>query len=131
MALDVFLVWPGDGAENGQLVTQLEWHTPDYHFLSQFWPPTSSVGKPISAFEDVLFSGANLAQLRGSLERATAAIQGKPEVWVETVGSRSQRRNLPVTLKLRRKKLESMIAVLSEAVREAEASGRALLFSGD
>ena len=131
MALGVFLVWPGQGAEDGELVTLIEWHLPPYVYLEQFWPPTSSTGRLINPLGETSFSGPNLPQLSAALQRAATAIQARPRNWSETVGSRSAKGHRSAHLKLKKAEVKAMIEILSAAVHEAEASGRALLFSGD
>ena len=134
MALDVWVLAPpargGKRKAERRRVAALEWDG-YYQYLSRYWPASSSTGRLIDLYDSTHFEGANLNQLRGCLRRARAGLEGRPAAWKERIGWRERpvRRRLLATVD--RDNLDSLIGLLLEGVKEAEAKHGRVVFEGD
>lgn len=129
MALSVVLVHPGE--ENSWKNIGVVSFSCDgyYKYLSGYWPASSSTGKVIDLYDDAIFKGPNLAQLRGCLSRAKEGTSIKPELWHEQTGV--DRYNKPVLHKVKKAELLRIINTMQQAIARAEEEGLEVHFLGD
>jgi hypothetical protein len=139
MPFDVYLQRPPfreRPAEDDILVCRIQYDG-TYLFLLPFLPQSSSNGltlqRAMSSEEEVLFTGANLAQLRGCLERARGVLDGRPPRWSVSLGPsdvRGEAKPRERRETLDRERLRAWIDGLVAATVEAEGCQGRLLFEG-
>jgi hypothetical protein len=130
VALDVWLLRHGEDAGSGELVAQLRWDG-YFEYLRSYWPASSSNGKVVDLYDDAVFRGANLSQLRGCLERALRDLEARPKSWQERVGYQIHPQRQQMCSTVEKAKLSALIERLRNSVDRAVAEDKELLFFGD
>src|SRR6185312_9281292 len=130
LALDVWLLRAGEKPGAGELVAQLDWDG-YFEYLRPYWPASSSNGKAVDLYDDAVFRGANLKQLKGGLERALRDLEGRPGTWEECIGQQIKPEVKKVFAAVEKAELSALITRLCAAIDRAMKDDRELLFFGD
>ena len=132
MALDVWILPEGEqpGAKPGELITHLR-RDGYYQFLHDFWPSSSSNGKIIDLYDDAVYRGANLPQLRGSLVRVREAALKREPRWEVLIGEQLNPKKQKFYSTVEKSKLLVLIDQLIAITDRAVVEGKEIFFFGD
>ncbi len=107
-----------------------------YWFLYSFFENLAKqTGQMIDLSDDAFFNGVNLDLLNQTIQQAKSQISQQPNVWEEFIGTIIHKEHRTRVEKLystvHKKKLESILAKLENAVVEAKEKGLGVFFFGD
>ena len=129
MALNVYLLFPGEKVSvHSQLITQFD-DDGYFWYLWDYWPASSSTGKTIDLYNDAVFKGTNLPQLRGCLTRAVNSLVDRPEIWKVSTGTGAGRK--PIYETVEKTKVSLQLSRMLEGIKRAEAEDMEIHFKFD